>query len=205
MKAVYKVISYLAHPIFVPTLFFLVCIQLLPYEFVGIDPFKLKLKLFGVFWFTAFFPAFGVFLLWRLKFIQSIYIETSKERIIPYFISMFFYWWMYYLSKNFTDQPAILKSFYFGIFISTALGVVANNYLKVSLHGMAWGGLLTALVCLWYHYNLNISGIIIVTAFLTALVCYARLQLKSHSDKEVYVGIILGLFCQAFGYWFVFK
>ena len=88
---------------------------------------------------TAFFPAFAVFLLWRLKLSESIYLRTQKERIIPYFVTMFFYWWMYYLSKNQTDQPAVLKFFYFGIFWSSIIGVIINNFIKISLHTIAAG------------------------------------------------------------------
>ena len=62
---------------------------------------------------NTFFPAFAVFLFARLKLSDSIFLRTQKERIIPYVITMFFYWWMYYLSRNFLDQPIVLKYFYF--------------------------------------------------------------------------------------------
>ena len=109
-------ISYVFHPLFIPTYFFVYLMYLMPFEFAGITDWQLKLKLFSVFWLTAFFPAFAVFLLWRLKLSDSIFLRTKKERIIPYVITMFFYWWMYYLSRNFSDQPLALKYFYFGIF-----------------------------------------------------------------------------------------
>jgi hypothetical protein len=83
--------------------------QVLPFEFVGITEWQLNMRLFSVAWLTAFFPAFAVFLLWRLKLSDSIFLRTQKERIIPYVITMFFYWWMYYLSRNFTDQPIALQ------------------------------------------------------------------------------------------------
>lgn len=82
-----------------------------PYEFAGITSWQLKLKLFSTFWMTAFFPAFAVFLLWKLDLTKSIFLRTQKERIIPYVITMFFYWWMYYLSRNMKDQPEALKFF----------------------------------------------------------------------------------------------
>jgi hypothetical protein len=112
---------------------------LFPYEFAGITPWQLKLRLFSVFWMTAFFPSFAVFLLWRLKFSDSIFLRTQKERIIPYIITMFFYWWMHYLSRNFPDQPAVLKFFYTGIFMSSVAGLLANNSYKISMHAMGVG------------------------------------------------------------------
>ena len=71
-------ISYIFHPLFIPTYFILYLIQIIPFEFVGITDWQLKLKVFSVFWLTAFFPAFAVFLLWRLKFSNSIFLKTQN-------------------------------------------------------------------------------------------------------------------------------
>ena len=67
LQVMAKTLSFLFHPLFVPTYFFLYLMQAYPYEFAGITDWQLKLRVFGVFWMTAFFPAFAVFLLWRLS------------------------------------------------------------------------------------------------------------------------------------------
>lgn len=72
------VISYVFHPLFIPTYFILYLLQVIPYEFVGITDWKLNLKIFSVFWWTAFLPAFAVFLMWRLKLSTSIFFENTK-------------------------------------------------------------------------------------------------------------------------------
>ena len=81
-------ISFVTHPLFVPTYFILYLIKVVPFEFVGITDWQLQLRVFSVFWLTAFFPAFAVFLLWRLKFSESIFLRTQKDRIIPYVLSL---------------------------------------------------------------------------------------------------------------------
>ncbi|MGR9856851.1 hypothetical protein ACUOG4_22930, partial [Escherichia coli] len=81
-----KVLAYLFHPLFVPTYFFAFLMVAYPYEFAGITEWQLKLRLFSVFWLTFFFPAFAVFLLWRLKFSTGIFLRTQKERIVPYIV-----------------------------------------------------------------------------------------------------------------------
>ena len=141
-----KFISFIFHPLFIPTFFMYFLIIVVPYKFEGISDWQLKMRVFSVFWLTAFFPSFAVFLLWRLKFSESFFLRTQKERIIPYVITMFFYWWMYYLSRNFKDQPIDLKYFYFGIFIATSLGLIVNNFIKVSLHAIGISGLLMAIL-----------------------------------------------------------
>ena len=196
-------ISYILHPLFIPTYFFLYLMQVLPYEFVGITEWQLTLRLFSVFWLTAFFPAFAVFLMWRLKLSDSIFLRTQKERIIPYVITMFFYWWMYYLSRNFTDQPLALKFFYFGIFIATALGLIINNFMKISLHAMGVGGLLTAVILVGLHYSIDNAIWTLLAIIITALVMSARMIVSDHSRQELILGLFIGLLTQVMAYFWV--
>jgi hypothetical protein len=189
-------ISYVFHPLFIPTYFFVYLMYLMPFEFAGITDWQLKLKLFSVFWLTAFFPAFAVFLLWRLKLSDSIFLRTKKERIIPYVITMFFYWWMYYLSRNFSDQPLALKYFYFGIFIASAIGLTVNNFIKVSLHAMGISGLLMAVVLVGFYYPVNNLAWILMAIVFTALVVSARMVVSDHTKNELIVGFAIGALTQ---------
>lgn len=197
-----KLISYVFHPLFIPTYIFFFLMQQVPYEFAGISPWQLKMRLFGLFWLTAFFPAFAVFLLWRLKFSESIFLRTKKERIIPFVITMFFYWWMYYLSRNFTDQPAVLKFFFMGIFIATSLGLVINNFIKISLHAMAAGGGAMAMILFSYYYQVPFGFFISLSLILTGLICTSRLLVSDHTNAEIYYGLLVGAGCQLIAYLF---
>ncbi len=198
-----KVISYVFHPLFIPTYVFIFLIFQFPYEFAGITGYQLKLRLFSIFWLTAFFPAFAVFLLWRLKFSNSIFLRTQKERIVPYIITMFFYWWMYYLSRNFTDQPAVLKFFYMGIFSSTVFGLILNNYFKISLHAMGVGGALAAIILFAMYYQLPLGISMSVATLITGIVCTSRFLVSDHTNTEVYTGLLVGIGCQLAAYYFL--
>ena len=198
-----KLISYIFHPLFIPTYIFLFLVYQCSFDFANISDWELKMRIFSVFYLTAFFPSFGVFLLWRLKFSDSIYLRTQKERIVPYIIVMFFYWWMYYLSRNFTDQPAVLKFFYMGIFISTVFGLILNNSFKISMHSMGVGGGMSALILFAFYYRLPL-GISISTATLIAgIVCTSRFIVSDHSSKEIYAGLFVGMGCQLIAYFFL--
>ncbi len=203
VKYVAHLLSYVLHPLFIPTYFFLFLMQVLPFEFVGISEWQLKMRLFSVAWLTAFFPAFAVFLLWRLKLSDSIFLRTQKERIIPYVITMFFYWWMYYLSRNFTDQPIALKCFYLGIFVATAIGMTVNNFMKVSLHAMGIAGLTMAVILVSIFYPVNNPVWVLLAILLTALVISARLVVSDHTRKELIVGLFIGVFTQVAAYLWV--
>ncbi len=203
VKYIAHLLSYVFHPLFIPTYFFLYLMQVLPFEFVGITDWQLKMRLFSVAWLTAFFPAFAVFLLWRLKLSDSIFLRTQKERIIPYVITMFFYWWMYYLSRNFTDQPIALKFFYLGIFVASAIGMTVNNFMKVSLHAMGIAGISTSIILVSIFYPITNAIWVPLAIVLTALVVSARLVVSDHSKKELVVGLFIGVFTQLAAYLWV--
>lgn len=195
-----KVLSYIFHPLFVPTFIFVWMVERFPYEFIGLHGRELTLREIGVFMTTAFFPAFTVFLLWKLGFAGSIHLRHQKERIIPYIATMIFYWWMWYLSRNFTDQASALKFFYFGIFLATIPGLIFNNFVKISMHAMGMGGAWAALLltCLLYQSNQGLD--ITVVTLLAGMVCTARMALSEHSLFEIILGFAVGALCQVIGY-----
>jgi hypothetical protein len=201
LRIIAKIFSYLFHPLFVPTYIFLWIMLRFPYEFAGITNVALNLRLFSVFWFTAFFPALAVFLLWRLKFIPNIFLRTTKERITPYVITMFFYWWMWYLSRNFTDQPVALRFFYLGIFFTTVPGLILNNFVKISMHAMAIGGAVACMILTSRFYGIYLGLDIIIAMLVGGMTLTSRLILSEHTNTEMYLGVIVGVFCQALAYW----
>ena len=198
-----KIISYVFHPLFIPTFIFFWLVIRFPFQFEGITPQLLFFREFNVFWMTAFFPAFSVFLLWRLKLIDNILLKTQRERIVPYIITMVFYWWMWYLSRSsaFSDQPQALRYFYFGIFLTTVFGLIINSFVKISMHAMAIGGAFAfvILVCVLNQTLLG-SDVCAITLF-AGLVCTARLLLNTHSNGEVYSGLFVGVVCQLLAAW----
>src|SRR4051812_24772673 len=203
LRIIAKIISYIFHPLFIPTYIFLWLTLRFPFEFEGISPKGLMLRKISVFWITAFFPAFSVFLLWRLKFIDSIFLKTQKERIIPYIIIMIFYWWMWYLSRNtqFSDQPEVLKFFFLGIFYATVPSLILNNFFKISMHAIGVGAALTFVILTCFYYQLYLGADIAIITLITGIVCTARFIVSDHTNLDVYSGLIVGALCQVIAYW----
>ena len=201
LKVLGKVVSYILHPLFIPLYVFIWLEWRFPIHFDDISARGLTFKTISVFLNTAFFPAFSVFLLRQLKFIDSIYLRTQKDRIIPYVITMIFYWWLWYLSRNFTDQPDVLRFFYFGIFLNTVFGLVINNFIKISMHSMGAGTLIAFAIITMAHYETFLGADIMIITMLAGLICTSRLLLNQHSVAEIYMGLFVGVACQFLGYW----
>src|SRR5882757_9399510 len=78
--------SFVFHPLFIPSYIAAYLLFAHPYAFAGVSPMMKFFRFFSVFFVTAFLPAFSVFLLRQLRFIDSIYLRSQKDRIIPYII-----------------------------------------------------------------------------------------------------------------------
>ncbi|MCE3281516.1 MAG: hypothetical protein K0Q66_253 [Chitinophagaceae bacterium] len=196
-----KVISYIFHPLFIPSFVFYFMTQHFAHEFAGLDAGDAFFRTVVVFINTAFFPAVAIFLLWRLKFIDSIFLKTQRERIAPYMIVMVFYWWVWYLSKNFTDQPMELRVFFLGAFLTTPAALILNNFYKISMHAIAMGSAAAFLLILDFadpgHLGWAVSAAILFTGF----VCTSRFIVSDHSNKDIYSGLALGVICQLIAAW----
>lgn len=204
LQVVARVISYVFHPLFIPTFVYFYMTQAFPYEFSGMLADASLFRTVVVFINTAFFPAVAIFLLWRLKFIDSIFLRTQKERIVPYIIVMFFYWWVWYLSKNFTDQPFVLRVFFLGAFLTTPFALVMNNFFKISMHAIGVGSAAAFITVVAFQSSFHLGQSIAVAWLIAGVVCTARFLVSDHSNKDIYTGLILGAVCQAVAAWFTY-
>src|SRR5665647_1291073 len=125
--------SYVFHPLFIPlyVCWFLVFIH--PSYFSGFSELGRKRVLLMVTLNAIGYPAITVLLLKALGFIDSIFLRTQKDRIIPYIASMTFFFWAQYSLREQPEIPRILVAFMFGVFISSAAALIANIYFKISM------------------------------------------------------------------------
>ncbi len=189
-------LSYLFHPLFIAVYVSAYMIFFHPYSFAVFDEKQKLLRLFSIFFITCFLPAFTVFLLWRLKFADSIMLRTQKERIIPYVSSIIFFFWAFYVSKNLPGTPVTMTSFFLGTFLSTSAALMANNFFKISLHALAIGGAASFMIILGIVSGATTGLPITIALIVAGLVCTSRLIASNHYPFEIYWGLVLGIFFQ---------
>lgn len=193
LRVVAKIISWVFHPVFIPVYVLVFLMQTQTHLFAGLSPLKRTFTVIQFAVMYAFFPVVTALLLKALGFIDSVFMRTQKDRIIPYVICMIYYFWVWYVIKNQTVYPDELIKFSLAIFISSVLGLMSNAYMKVSMHALAMGVMLAFAALLTWSGSPG-SGIYISSAiFLTGLVCTARLIVSDHSNKEIYTGLFLGI------------
>ena len=197
-----KVISFIFHPLFIPLYLAYFIIEIRSYEFAGIDDWGRLTRLLQVFVNCTFLPLVSVLLLRALKFIDSIFLKTQKDRIIPYIISMIFYFWNWYAFKN-NHEVKDIVSMSMAVFNASVFGFLVNISMKVSMHAIAAGVMSTFIALLAFAETVNLSLYLAVAILLSGMVCTSRLIVSDHSQKEIYFGFLVGVFSQLAAHYFV--
>jgi len=188
--------SYLFHPVFIPVYASLFLIYIHPSAFAGFSEQEKKQTVLIILLNLAFFPLISVLLLRAVGFIDSVYLRSQKDRIIPYIASGIFYFWTYTVFRQQPQYPLLLTSFVLGIFLASSAALIVNIYLKISMHAIAMGGWLGFFLIISNTQTMLMTWPIAVVLLLTGLVSSARLLTNSHKPNEVYAGILVGIVTQ---------
>lgn len=191
-----QAISWLAHPLFVPALIAAVLLFMHPINELMI-PYNIRIRIMAMVTInTVLFPGLLVFLLYRLGFLKSVYMESQKDRIIPLVVGLLFYFWAFYVGRNLDAIPKSLQQWLLGVFLCSCAAMFMNIFKKISLHTIGMGGAIT--FCAWQqamdtHWPFFL---LIPVLLLSGIVGTARLVRGVHEPSEVYAGYLAGALCQ---------
>ncbi len=192
VRAMAKFFSYLFHPVFVPVMLVAFMVFIHPWLFAGMDTRRKVLVVIQAASMFTFFPLITVFLLKALDFVKSIQLVSQKDRIIPLVACGVWYFWLWYVWRNQPDYPLAAVQFALGTWISVSLALMANIIMKISLHTIGVGVMLTFIILMALSQELNFGLYISVALLITGIVCTSRFIVSDHSPAEVYGGLALG-------------
>lgn len=193
-----KIISWIFHPVFIPVMVVWFMLYVHPFLFAGFSPVqKFRTISMAVVSFT-FFPIVTVLLLKALKFIDTIYLHTQKDRVIPFIACMIWYFWIWYVWNNFgqtrdvVDMPSIAVQFALATFLSTIAGLLMNIRMKISLHGIAVGIVIALFLQMAFTQDLQFGAWLAIIFLLSGIICTARFIVSDHTPAEIYAGLVTG-------------
>lgn len=190
-----KIISYLFHPLLMPTYGFAFIFFTENYISTFI-PVLLKYIILGVtFLFTFLLPTINALILLKMKRIQSLEMETNQERIIPYSSTALYFFALFYLFYD-AEFPNIFKIVILGAGISILLTFLINFKWKISAHTVGIGGIAGAALGIIYRIEMDMMIAFVSILLLSGIVAYARLKLNAHTPAQVYSGFVLGFFIE---------
>ena len=186
------ILSYIFHPVFVPVYLVAFIVYIHPYLFAGFSAFDRSRTLIMALMMYSFFPLVTVGLLKALKFIETIYLENQKDRIIPLVACGIWYFWIWYVWRNLPDYPPAAVQLSLAIWISVSLALLANILLKVSLHMISMGVMVFYMIFLAFDQPFNPGLYISCALLISGLIGSSRLIVSDHSNLELYGGFLVG-------------
>ncbi|RYY46572.1 MAG: hypothetical protein EOO06_14205 [Chitinophagaceae bacterium] len=148
---------------------------------------------------AVFYPLFCVLLLKGVGFINSIFLKTQKDRIIPYMACGIFFFWTFTVFKEQGLFPSILPAFMLGVFLASSGALLANIYFKISMHAIGVGGLVGLFIVITGTNSMLMTWPLSAALLIAGLVCSARLLISDHSPRDVYSGLAIGIVAQFIG------
>ncbi len=185
-------ISIVFHPMLMPTLGVIILLNLDTYLSHTITP-SGKFAVYSIVLInTGIVPALLVWLHLRFQLVKSLKLASRKERTLPFILTMFFYFFCYFILKR-NHLPVPVYTLQLGASISVLLAILINFFWKISIHTVGMGGLAGMLLGISQKMNIEIISILLPFILMGGLVGFARLKLNAHTPLQVYSGFLLGL------------
>ena len=190
---VYKLISYVLHPLLFSFMGSFLYLYLTPKHIVKQQEYIILVIVFVS---TYIIPILLLALLKRINLINDYHLRSIDERKFPI---LFFIMLSFLIGRAMTSiQIADLLAFsFFGVaFALSFTYLLFNIKIKTSLHTLGIGGIIGFVMVMSYEYQLNFNSIIAGLFIIAGLIGVSRLALNAHRPKEIYIGFLLGIICQ---------
>ncbi len=191
-----QALSYVFHPLFIPLYVSLFMVYVHPSYFTGISALNKTRIILSIGVNTIAFPLVTVLLLKGLNFIQSVFLRTRKDRIIPYIASGIFYFWIYFVLRGQAGYPSVLVAFMLGVFLAASASLIVNIYNKISMHATGMGGLVGIFLVIMQSNTMLMTWPLALALVIAGLVCTARMLVSDHTPYEIYIGLFTGMLAQ---------
>jgi hypothetical protein len=191
MRKLAVFLSWVAHPVLALTWLVSFFIFSENYFSYFMSPAKKIFLLAAVLIFSVALPLLNTWILKRLGFVKSVYMNSSSERVMPYISSLVLHAGLFYIMHD------LAIPFFFKYIILSSVAVIGalflvNFFLRISAHAASMGGIFGVL-CFYEFINFQPSLLpLCVCLALSGLVAFARLYLQAHTGKQVYLGFITG-------------
>jgi len=187
----YKLISTILHPIVIPTIGVMLYFLLIPNRFLHDEKLTILSLVFVV---SYIIPLLILIILKKLKFIKTYQTESIRERKLPIALMiMVFYLLGNWLNSiiNFRDLALLFYATSLGLFL---IYILFSFKIKASIHLLSFGISTGFFLVLSSVYEQSYTLVIIIIILLAGLLASARLNLRAHTSKEVYIGFFIGVF-----------
>ena len=203
-----RLLSYGLHPLLMPTLLCGILFYRAPELITNLVNFNAKesIPFFGlqlsfrggllllVFFFTYLIPVYVFFVLYKLRFISSLRMETLAERRLPYVLTVLLYTLFTLAAFQYLRLLPQLTILMAAMTFCIACVALISLRWQISAHATGIGGVVGGLAVLLLKTGISPLFLpLVVCLVLAGAVVSARLHLNAHTPAQVAAGFGLGL------------
>lgn len=191
MKKTAQIISYLFHPLLMPSLGLLIILNSGTYLAL-LDPAAKRAIMFVMALGTLVFPLMMLPVIqYRSLVMRDGQASTKGEQMVPQVIILILYIITYVYFKR-LPLSQVIHSYVLAVMVTFFILLILNLRLRVSIHAAALGGLTGLILVLIFLYDTPLQGILMLSFLASGLVGSSRLIQGDHW-AEVLGGFFLGL------------
>lgn len=184
-----QIISALFTPFYMPTVAFVVIIM---FSYLSKLDFTEKVYMVTmIYLFTVLFPRVIIYFYRTRNGWSRGQMSKRKRRYAPYIISIVCYSTLLAV-MNALQLPSFTIPVVAAALLIQCVCAILNNWIKVSTHAAASGGVIGMLFAFSIIFSFNAIWWLVVCIFLCGCVCSARMVLRQHTYKELLVGVFVG-------------
>ncbi|MGC8802736.1 MAG: phosphatase PAP2 family protein [Bacteroidales bacterium] len=146
---------------------------------------------------TLWLPLVVLQLLKQFQYITDLRMNGMKERILPYTLVLIIFLITYFMIRHLII-PDVVDKIILSSCIAISVNIIFLFYWKISSHAMGAGGLLALSFVLFLRWQATNFTLLYLVILIAGMVCWARLWLEAHTEKQVYAGLSVGFAITAF-------
>ena len=190
MEKTAKAVSYLFHPLIIPSLGMLVLYNSGTY-LSYLPPDLKRWILLIVFLLTYLVPlAFIPFFMYQ-RMVMNLEMESKRERYIPLAVSLLLYGICYFIVRR-IPIPHPYHTFLLSTVLAMTATLLITLVYRISFHMVGAGGLVALVGFLAFHMKVDLQFYLGTAVVLAGITGTARIILKAHTQDEIYVGFLTG-------------
>lgn len=190
MKKTASLLSFLFHPLVMPSLGLLLLLNSGTYLSL-LDPAAKRAILFVMVLGTLVFPLMMLPILYYRNLVSSFKDVTKEERLVPQIIILVLYIITYvYFSK--LPLSRVIHSYVLSTAVVLLLVILLNFRLNICMHSAALGGFTGLIIALIILYETPLQGVLILALLAGGLNGTSRIILKLQKAWEILASWILG-------------
>jgi hypothetical protein len=192
MKKIAPLITYLFHPLIIPSLGLLLLLNSGTYLSL-LDPAAKRAILFVMLLGTLVFPLMMLPILYYRNLVSSYKDATREERLVPQVIILVLYI-ITFVYFNRLPLSRVIHAYVLSAGVVLFLVILLNLRFHVCVHSAAMGGLTGLIIALIFLYETPLQGVLMLSLLAGGLTGSSRLAMGTNRGWEVLTGYLLG-FC----------